>query len=321
MKPNIDSLGRRSRTRPCSTDKRVRLQERDWRWLKAIHCHGPLASSFLLDFAKPLGTSLKRAQERLGDLFHEANTPHGGPYLTRPAQQFLTIDSRYNRLVYDLAPAGVKALKDAGVWQEHSGTKGGPWVHSLMVSSVTASIELATLGRTELTYIPQSAILMRANTSLVCPVSYADPAPKYTVTKSLLPDALFGLEYHTPKGSRFRFFAVEADRGTEPLTSKNQNRKSLMRNLRQYQAYIEGGVYQGHLGLTAPLLVLNVMSNPIRTQKTVAHIERTVSGGMNYQLFQSWDAFAAPFRPPAPNYDLLFGAWQRAGHPAISIDR
>lgn len=307
--------------RPHSTDKRVRLQERDWCWLQAIHRHGPLASSFLLDFAKSFGASGKRATERLGDLFHEANTAHGGPYLMRPAQQLQTIDSRYNQLVYDLAPAGVQALKDAAIWQEHSGTKGGPWVHSFMVSSVTASIELATRARSDLTFIPQSAILTRAKATLACPVSYVDPATKRTVTKSLLPDALFGLEYHTPKGSRFRFFAVEADRGTEPLTSKNQHRKSLMRNLRQYQAYIKEGVYRDHLRLTAPLLVLSVLSDPSRTQKTVAHTERTVCGGMNYQLFQSWDAFAVPFRPPLPNHDLLTGGWQRAGHPAIPIDR
>src|SRR5690606_16215844 len=101
--------------------------------------------SFLLEFAKRTHKSEKRARERLTDLFNEENTPHGGCYLTRPPQQFRTIDSRYNQLVYDLAPAALAALNEQG--SPIRPTRSGPWLHSFMVSCITASIELACLDR------------------------------------------------------------------------------------------------------------------------------------------------------------------------------
>lgn len=141
-KEDSDALGRRGRLHPQSTSKSITLQERDLLWLQKIHEHGPLASSVLLAFAKDKGASAKRAQERLTDLFNEGNTAHGGAYLTRPPQQFATIDSRYNQLVYDLAPAGVRALKGRQLWRETNAVTAGPWLHQFMVSSITASTEL-----------------------------------------------------------------------------------------------------------------------------------------------------------------------------------
>lgn len=309
-----DAMGRRSRLQPASTGKRVSLTDRDWVWLKCLAEHGPLSSSFLLAFAGDLRVSEKRARERLTDLFNEDNTPHGGAYLTRPPQQFHTLDSRYNQLVYDLAPAGKRALRDLSIVPSRNA---GPWLHRYMVSSITASIELAINGRDDLRFIPQSAILSRAETDLETAVTI----PTMTRSIKLIPDALFGIEHRTSKGSRFRFFVVEADRATEPLTSTNFNRKSALRSLHAYHAYIGAGRYQGHLKLTAPLLVLNVSSDLARTQKTVALYERTVSDGISYQLFLAWSAFAPPFRPPEPNTDLLQGEWRRAGKGPFRIDR
>ena len=306
-----DSLGRRSRLRPSSTGKRVRLTERDWVWLKALHRHGPLASSYLLEFAKSVGTNEKRAKERLTDLFHEASTQHGGSYLKRPAQQFQTIDARYNQLVYDLAPAGVKALKKRGAWSDVSGPSGGPWWHSFMASSVTASIELASRRRNDLTFIPQTAILERAQTKLSAPVTYLDPASQRSVTKSLIPDALFGLEYHTSKGRRYRFFAVEADRATEPIKTGNPNRKSFMRTLAQYEAFIAGGKYREHLKLTAPLLVLFVTTSEARIRSLVKLTRKLSPHVAPALLSQNWQAFSSPPSIPSLNCALLFEPWVR----------
>lgn len=315
-----DALGRRGRLHPVSTGKRVRLQKRDLLWLQRLHQHGPLASSFLLAFGAGLGSSEKRARERLTDLFHEDNAAHGGPYLTQPKQQAQTIDSRYNQIVYDIAPAGVRALKEAGQWSQHCQTGSGPWLHRFMVSSITASIRLATEQRSDLSFIPQADILNRANTELACPVSIINPSTQKKLTKTLKPDALFGLEYQTNKGKRYRFFVLEADRATEPLTTRNFNRKSALMNLLQYRAYIADGLYKTHLKLTAPLLVLNVMSNAARTDKTVELVAKHSLRGNPYILFQTWGAFAPPFKPPKPNRALLEGKWQRAYPSALFIN-
>lgn len=306
-----DQLDRRSRLRATATGKHVTPTQRDLLWFHKLAEHGPLPSLFLLAFSQGSHASEKRARERLTDLFHEDNTPDGGTYLARPPQQFRTIDSRYNQLVYDLAPAGWCALERSGMDMNKRSAPSGPWLHRFMTSCITASIELATFARGDLSYIPQSAILARAGTDLRYPVTIAAPETGYRYEKNLIPDAVFGLRYHTENGDRFRFFAVEADRATEPTTSSNWNRKSFDRNLLQYEAYVAGGAYRDHLALTAPLLVLNVLSDERRVQRMVDFVAKRYPEGNAFMLFQAWKDFGPVFRPPEPNPALLNGGWVR----------
>ena len=189
-----------------------------------------------------------------------------------------------------------------------------------MTACITASIELATLERDDLSYIPQSAILARANTNLRWPVTINDHATGRRMTKPLIPDAVFGLRYHTAVGDRFRFFAVEADRATEPTTSTNWNRKSFERSLLQYHAYVAGGAYREHLKLTSALLVLNVLSDSKRMERMVAFVARRYPQGNSFMLFQAWEDFGAVFRPPASNVSLLFEGWLRGGMGAFRLN-
>jgi len=314
-----DQIGRRNRLNPTSTGKSLTPQARDLLWFAKLAEHGPLPSSFLLEYGKQTHKSTKRAKERLTDLFNEADTPHGGPYLLRPPQQFRTIDSRYNQLVYDLAPAALAALADQGLICRQ--TRSGPWLHSFMVCCITASIELACMERSDVSYIPQSQILARAGVDLRWPTRIADPKSGKVYPKDLLPDAVFGLDYRSESGRRFRFFALEADRATEPGTSANFNRKSFERHLLQYTEYVEGGGYRDHLKLSAPLLVLNVTSDKTRMEHLLRLTTEYFPQGNNYQLFQCWEDFAPVFRPPAPNPALLKGHWARAALPPASIGK
>ena len=318
----LDTLGRRSRLHPTSTGKSITPQAADLLWFRKLHEHGPLPSSFLLEYSRGLRLSQKRATERLTDLFNEEITKHGGRYLERPPQQFRTIDSRYNQLVYDAAMPAVRALREAGELPATSAASAGPWLHRFMVACVTASIELATLARDDVSYIAGHRVLARAETELRHPVSFLDPQRRETVTRDLIPDALFGLEYHTPQGSRFRFFVVECDRSTEPATSRSFNRKSWQRSLRQYAEYIGRGRYREHLRLTAPLLVLNVVTDERRLAQLLTAAEQEAgSGGLPYQLFQAIDGFGPAFRPPQPMSALLAEPWRRAGREPLRIDR
>lgn len=320
MTADHDTLMRRTRLLPRSTGKRISPTTRDLRWFAMLAEHGPLPSSFLLAASADTHQSRKRAQERLTDLFHEANTPDGGPYLTRPLQQFRTIDSHYNQLVYDLAPAGRRALKRSGLAKRKNPAPSGPWLHRFMTSCITASIELSTMGRAHLSYVSQSEILERAEADLRYPVSIRDGARHWSGTKDLIPDALFGLRYHGEGGDRFRFFAVEADRATEPVITNNWGRKSFLRSLLQYDVYVRCGVYKKHLGLTAPLLVLNVISDARRMERMIEYTANHHPEGNAFMLFQTWGDFSPAFSPPNPNHRLLVNGWARGGLPSIRID-
>lgn len=312
-----DLIGRRSRMSQSSSGKRVHITERDLLWFSKLAEHGPLPSSFLLAYSSTSHNSEKRAQERLTDLFHESNTSHSGPYLIRPPQQFRTIDSRYNQLVYDLAPGGIAALVDAGA--SIKSARSGPWLHSFMIGCITASFELACIMHEDLSYIPQSKILARADAALRWPTKITDPKSGATYTKDLIPDAIFGLEYLTEQGGKFRFFAVEADRATEPATSTSFNRKSFDRHLRQYREYVERRLYSEHLGLTAPLLVLNVTSDAKRLDKMLKVTTQQFPDGCNYQLFQCWQDFGPVFVPPRPFAGLLEEKWRLSERGSFNI--
>ena len=190
------ALGRRSSHERQSSGKRVRLSGRDLLWLEKLHQHGPLPTSYLLAYTEALRANAKRQKECLGDLFYEENTEHGGAYLDRPLQKFATLKAGYNQLVHQVAPAGLKALKDAGLAHETSGHH-GPWVHRHMVACTTASIELATLKRPGISFIPQHQILERAEATLSWLVRVKYATYGQLVRKDLKPDALFGLIYNT----------------------------------------------------------------------------------------------------------------------------
>lgn len=313
-----DTIGRRKRQLPQTTGKRVSPQKRDLIWFQKLLEHGPLPSSFLHAYTKDSHRNEKRAKDRLTDLFNEADTPDGGTYLSRPPQQFRTLNAGYNQLIYDVTKYSLTALNRQGAHVSAGNTSAGPWLHRHMVACVTASIELATMDREDLSYIPQHTILKRAETELRFPTMVVEPSG-VRYKKDLIPDALFGLQYHTVDGDRFRFFVVEADRSTEPAITKNFNRKSLLRTLLQYRDYVEKREYREHLSLSSPLLVLNVVKDERRLDQFVRLTEREIGADCNYQLFQCWDAFGEIYEPPKPKYDLINADWLQVSGQGIAI--
>ena len=292
---HTDKLGRRNRIHPQSTEKTIRLTERYLMWFSKLAEHGPLPSSFLLAFAKGKFQSKKRATERLTDLFNETNTAYNGAFLKRPLQQFRTLDSRYNQLVYDLEPAAIAALQIERPEASKPTKHAGPWVHQLMVSCATASVDLGRQTERNVRYIAQSFLLSRAGCDLR--YTFKTSTLKGISNKTLIPDAVFGLEYATEKGARYRCFAVEADRSTEPGTSRNTNRKSWQRTLQQYNAYIGKRYYQTHLNLKAPLLLLIIVPDQKRAQQILRLIPRFAPDIERQVLIQTWESFGVAFKP------------------------
>lgn len=64
-----DRIGRRYRTHPASTGKRVTLTDRDLLLFEKIHRHGPLSTPYLVAYSSLLRKNPKRAKDRLTDLF------------------------------------------------------------------------------------------------------------------------------------------------------------------------------------------------------------------------------------------------------------
>ena len=115
MDTATDSLSRRLRHERQSTGKRITPTEADILTFEVLHRHGPLPSTYIHEFTKHLRRSEARTKDRLGSLYHEDNTPHGGPYLDRPWRQWQTMDARYQPAVAQLSLHAEQVLRDRGV--------------------------------------------------------------------------------------------------------------------------------------------------------------------------------------------------------------
>lgn len=292
---------RRSRSQRTSTGKRIALTPRDFTIFRALARYRYLRSTYLHAFAG--GASQTRFKERLGDLFHES-------FLDRPERQWEFAQARYAPAVYEIGKHARLTLSEHGPmepWTFLSATAHRQFPHALLICECLASLELATLKKPGLRFIPWPEILARA----------PDAARSQTLqfsrrdgTNVIIPDGLFGLEYTTERGKTYRFFALEVDRGTMPLTRSDARQTSLLGKLDGYRQAIATGVPRTHWGIPN-FLVLAVTTQEPRLQTILE-----MPSGIGPQfLFKR----AIPAELAKPDPSLLLKPWGRARLPALSL--
>lgn len=275
----------------------VRPTERELRWLKHIERHGPQSSLYLheltLDTHRDKDTSLRQLQKlRAGGFIHP------------PRQQRATENASFHSYIYELTEKA-KAYLEAEGLAEQTVTPTGHWVHRYMTASITSSIDIAA-KRAGIAYIPAHRILERHGSTLGIELG----------RKKLIPDQLFGLDY----GGRYRFFCVEADRGTEPKTTASK-RKTYRSIVEDYAAFIGDKRYKEHHGLTAGMLLLCVFSSRTNEQRFLQTVDDILGNRSAYICTQTIDGFHGYFRPPKLMLHLLEKAWRRAKHEPFSLPK
>ncbi len=290
----LDTLGRatfhhidyRPGTRPTA---------RETRWLKFIERHGPQSSIYLHELTRDThrdrDTSLRQMQKL-----------RAGGFLTCPRQQRATEHANFNLYIYDLTPKAREWL-ERNALDENTVRPTGHWVHQYMVSCITSSIDIG-LQRKGLTYIPAHKILERSGATL---------SAKFG-RKKLTPDQLFGIDY----GGLYRFFCVEADRGTEPKDSKSA-RKSYRSTIEDYATFIGDKHYKQHYGLTAGMLLLCVFSSKANERRFLDIVEEILGRRSAYILTLTIPGFHGYFRPPCVLAELVASRWSRAKHAAFDL--
>ena len=242
---------RRSRMRRIPTGKRLALGPRDIAIFKVLGRYRYLRSTYLHAFVG--GASATRFKERLGDLYHE------GGYLDRPSQQWAFADARCSPVVYERAPDAVRALKAIGDASDEERTflsdaAHRQFLHSLLICEALASIELGTWESPLLRFIAWPEILARApeaTRASLTPWRIPLPSGGY-----LVPDGLFGLEYIQSGKNAYRFFALEADRGTMPVLRSNALQTSVLGKIAAYREIAMRQVQRSYLGLPNLLVLL-----------------------------------------------------------------
>ena len=284
-----------------STGKRITPQDRDIEIFECLQTHGILSSRYLYDLTKHIAKDETGLKKRLGDLFHEANTAHGGPYLDRWGDGL-----RAETSFYQLTDRAIQVLKDYDLRQPvvHDGW----WKHQAMTAAITASIDLACREK-GFTFIRQDQIAAELRVK-------TDHGP-------LVPDALFGIRY----GDGARYFALEADRASEDMDTiegKVLKYRDLIGNTHFKKAY------------NIPnLICLIITTNSGRVKNILKRIEQNCKGsegpGSNYILvshipyFYNIPKYADPrlkrsaLDVPVMD-DLMTRPYQRAGRSDFFID-
>lgn len=289
-----DALGR-STFHHIDPQAGVRPTDREIRWLKQIERHGPQSSVYL--------HALTRDTHRCNDTsLRQMRKLRAGGFLALPRQQRATEHADFNPFIYDLTKKAKDHLTDLGI-AEPTLRPTGHWWHGYMTSCVTSSIDILA-ARSGVRYIPGHKILEIRNAGFAIPVGKA----------TLIPDQLFALDY----GGSYRAFALEVDRGTEPVTSPAA-RKSYASAIELYRKLLEGGLHKRHYGLKANLLVLWVFASRGRAARFLEMVDRLGGSAKASVLVQAVAGFNHGMRPQGLLTDLYAEPWARAGLPPMAI--
>ncbi len=322
---------RRSRMSRKKTGKHIAISPRDIEIFQLLERYRYLRSTFL--YALVGGKSETRFKERLGDLYHE------GGYINRPKAQWQYANARYMPVIYELAAPGRDVLRDTGNQSETTQLRfrrsmgaHHQFAHALMICDILASIELGVREASNLRFIPWQEIIAKApeetraaHNPLALPVSVshlsARTRKRHDAKTTLIPDALFGLEYTGSDGAkRYRFFALEADRNTIPVRRPNLNQSSYLKKLLAYREIAARKIYTSHLGIPN-LMVLTVTTNTRHMQNIMELLLELTECGSKLFLFKTMSALGDFQQAPKPTPHMLTESWQRVGYEAFWIDR
>jgi hypothetical protein len=300
----LDALGRRLRFAPPQPKGDfIRISDRDIGCFEAINRHGPLPVHYLHQYANGSLVTLKRKVSRLTH-----GTTYDAPYLYRPEQQWASIDGKFQANIYDLSPRALAVLAERGA---RLTSRTDPFLHRFMGATVNASIDIAA---TRGGYV--YADLARLLTHEKCPDAtrkVPNPLAIPTSGKSVVPDAIFGLQKERPS-----FFAVEIDRRTESICSDTA-KTAFGRKLYGYLDILQNRTYRAHLGIPN-LTVLTVTTNALHLQSMLNFYHSlNAPRYARYFLFKSVPGFTANWRVPKIMYDLFNEPWIAADGSQVQI--
>jgi hypothetical protein len=288
----------------------MRITDRDMLTFEAIQRHGWLPSHYLHQFTKHIAkneTEQRKVLKRLVD----------AGYLQRPHS---LNDPRVKNdfLNYALTEKAEAVLEMAGKRNRYGSPLSGGFAHAAMTVAITANIDLEAT-KAGVRFISQEEVLDKApqkTLDIPASISYAFKNETQHSTRPTTPDQLFGLEY--PTG--YRFFAVEADRGMEPIEPTNLKANSILRKLLSYDYILRRGDYRKQLAIPQ-LFVLFVTTSEARASNMVKLAEKLFKRS-NFMLFTHIPGFDRDFfKSPALLPRLWTRPWLRAGTDPFDISK
>lgn len=247
----------------------MQLTKRDREIIRLVHRHRLLRSNHITAL---LGSGQQQVLRRLQLLYH-----HG--YLERPRAQLEYYERGGSRpLVYGLGHKGGKLLEtEFGITVSRDDKDDSRMYleHTLLVSDVMVTIELACCKSGSITLLYEDQLSLQSNGNQF---QWQVKVPDHGVTLGVVPDRVFALEYTDHAGENQRvYFFLEADRGTMPVVRSNLSQTSFRRKLLAYEATWNQDIHRSRLGINR-FRVLTVTTIPKRVQSLVEACSQLRSG-------------------------------------------
>jgi protein involved in plasmid replication-relaxation len=320
-KKSRNSRWSRDPVRDAGAPAVARITERDVEIFKLLARYRYLGVD---DIQALVGGKLKPIVHRLNVLSRKPNL-----YINRPHQQRQSADANYRRLVYELDEHGSRVLRDRG-FPFFPKSYHRNFAHELMVCRITASIEIGVRADSSIRLITWQEILASAKTPLetrraerpaYIPISFAANGENHK-TEVCADGAPFGLETTRAGKRTYLFFpGIEADCGTEPITTSDFERASISKKLCAYLAIAEQGVHRSHFGFPN-FFVPFITTTRARMESMMALLDRLTGGhGAKMFLFKTFPSFTSFEKPPAATGHMLTLPWQRVGHPEFHLNQ
>ena len=131
----------------------------------------------------------------------------------------------------------------------------------------------------------------------------------------IIPDRLFGLQFlDRPKGKDTRYFAVEYDRGSMPVTRSNLHQSSYLRKFVGYASTYRQQLHRKHLGVEF-FYVLNVTTSIERVDNLIETYQAEAL------LHPSSFLFTPKLRKPSIDgfEDVLAMTWRNGAGNIVSL--
>ena len=225
---------------------------------------------------------------------------------------------------FELREKAYDALKDKEILNKYAQCIAGDRRHAFMgaccMSSIKAGIKKAGWG-----FISQETILASApHKDLALTASIAHNftdknGVPYTLSckDAIIPDQLFGIDYGD---GDCRFFAVEFDRGTMPLTRKTFKLASILKKLLQYKSVSATRAYSDKWGIPNLYVIFITTHNDPDGHNDTDRADHMVDlcrllypKGSNFMLFKAVQGFQANHRTPKPMPFLFTDPYKRTG--------
>lgn len=171
-------------------------------------------------------------------------------YVNRPHQQRERANANYAPMIYELDTAGYTLLRELGLPMKPK-VYHRNFAHELMVNRVMFSIELGIRADPDAQLITWPEILAAGNLPRrTREAEHPNHIPYEFRTKAGVEGATIAAD-HYPFGIRFSgkylfFPGIEADCGTEPLSTADYERSSIQRKFLAYLDILENKTYASH---------------------------------------------------------------------------